>query len=159
MQSMRLACTIACAASCPMGFPCLCSPTSQFVKTTASADGGGDKVQYATMMFTRGAMVKQTGGMLARAVTIAARYSAVRRQGYANPSSTVSYKDPELPILDHRMQLYVGPLLPNARVPRLIDAIRSLSPTFCLSPPALLLLASDHAALPALTKDTAWPSS
>jgi acyl-CoA oxidase len=37
------------------------------------------KMHYATMMFTRGSMVRSAGGALARAVCIATRYSCIRR--------------------------------------------------------------------------------
>jgi acyl-CoA oxidase len=39
-----------------------------------------DKLHYATMMFTRGGMIRTSGGMLSRAATIAVRYSCVRTQ-------------------------------------------------------------------------------
>ena len=39
-----------------------------------------DKLHYATMMFTRGCMIRTSGGMLSRAATIAVRYSCVRTQ-------------------------------------------------------------------------------
>uniref|UniRef100_A0A0A9YM88 Peroxisomal acyl-coenzyme A oxidase 1 n=1 Tax=Lygus hesperus TaxID=30085 RepID=A0A0A9YM88_LYGHE len=64
------------------------------------------QLHYATMMFTRGSMVKTAGGMLARAATIATRYSCIRQQGYRRPNRVVSYKDPEVPIIDHYIQRY-----------------------------------------------------
>jgi hypothetical protein len=44
------------------------------------------------MIFTRGSMVKGSGGALARAVTIATRYSCVRRQGFVEGKKGQSYK-------------------------------------------------------------------
>ncbi len=51
-------------------------------------------------------LFRQSGGMLARAVTIAVRYSAVRKQGFKSPSTAHSFKSEEVPILDHQIQLY-----------------------------------------------------
>lgn len=64
------------------------------------------QLHYATMMFTRGSMVKTAGGMLARASTIASRYSCIRKQGYKRSSEVISYKDIELPIIDQYIQRY-----------------------------------------------------
>ena len=38
------------------------------------------KIHYATMVYTRGSMIRTSGGHLARAATIAIRYSCVRHQ-------------------------------------------------------------------------------
>lgn len=64
------------------------------------------KLHYATMMFTRGTMVKTAGGMLSRAVTIATRYSCVRKQGFVDTSHGVSYKSPQNQIIDYQIQRY-----------------------------------------------------
>lgn len=49
-------------------------------------------MHYATMMQARGHMVRGAGGKLAIAVTIATRYSAVRRQGFVDPSAGTSFR-------------------------------------------------------------------
>jgi acyl-CoA oxidase len=63
------------------------------------------KLHYATMMFTRGMMVGGAAAALARASTIAIRYSCVRRQGFSNPES-VTFSDPEYQIIDYQVQRY-----------------------------------------------------
>jgi acyl-CoA oxidase len=73
-----------------------------YVKSTKKTN---DKIHYATMMFTRGSMVRGAGGMLAKAVTIAIRYSCVRRQGFAD-TSTTSYASEERQIIDYQIQRY-----------------------------------------------------
>lgn len=50
------------------------SPDGKFTKPKNS------KVLYGTMMFVRAVIPKDTFGLLSSAVTIAIRYSAVRRQ-------------------------------------------------------------------------------
>jgi len=65
-----------------------------------------EKLGYATMMYTRGFMVRLAGGILARAVTIAMRYSCVRRQGFVDTSRNVSYKSLERQIIDYQVQRY-----------------------------------------------------
>ncbi len=65
------------------------------------------RLHYATMMFTRGSMVKSAGGYLARAVTNAVRYSCVRRQGFIDTKKKGnSYKAAERPIIDYQVQRY-----------------------------------------------------
>lgn len=44
-----------------------------------------DKLTYGTMMFVRVLLVRDTARYLSKAVTIAIRYSAVRRQSQINP--------------------------------------------------------------------------
>ena len=60
------------------------------------------------MLFTRGNLVRQAGGALARAATIAVRYSGVRRQGFSGDATSghagPSYAAPECVLLDHQMQ-------------------------------------------------------
>jgi len=74
------------------------------VRPKGETDEKTDKVSYATMAFSRGAMVRQSGGMLARAVTIAIRYSAIRRQGFKYPSVVKSHRDEEVLLIDHHVQ-------------------------------------------------------
>ena len=64
------------------------------------------QLHYFTMMSTRGSMVKSSGGYLAKAVVIAARYSCVRRQGFLNTERGVSYMSAERPIIDWEIQRY-----------------------------------------------------
>eukprot|EP01006_Ploeotia_vitrea_P042804 TRINITY_DN66661_c13_g5_i1.p2 TRINITY_DN66661_c13_g5~~TRINITY_DN66661_c13_g5_i1.p2 ORF type:complete len:762 (+),score=442.62 TRINITY_DN66661_c13_g5_i1:295-2286(+) len=65
-----------------------------------------DKMHYATMMYTRGNMMRTAGGMLARAATIATRYSCVREQGFVDTKGAKSYRAPERKIMDYQMQRY-----------------------------------------------------
>lgn len=78
------------------------SPDGQYIKSSKKTN---DKLHYATMMFTRGGMVKSSGGYLARAVTIAIRYSCVRTQGFVD-TKTKSFRSKEHKIIDHQMQRY-----------------------------------------------------
>jgi flavocytochrome c len=64
------------------------------------------KVHYTTMMTTRANMVTTGAGRLCQAATIAIRYSCVRRQGFVDSNSNVSYKTQELKIVDHKIQQY-----------------------------------------------------
>lgn len=73
----------------------------QWVVSQEKKEAG--QLHYATMMFTRGAMVKTAGGMLAKAVTIASRYACVRKQGFEEPSKATSSKARELQIIDHQV--------------------------------------------------------
>eukprot|EP01125_Pyxidicula_operculata_P014747 TRINITY_DN494_c0_g3_i1.p1 TRINITY_DN494_c0_g3~~TRINITY_DN494_c0_g3_i1.p1 ORF type:complete len:482 (-),score=120.82 TRINITY_DN494_c0_g3_i1:88-1533(-) len=66
---------------------------------------GNDKLHYATMMFARGGLVMMASGHLAKAVTIATRYSAVRKQGFEDTKSS-SFRAPEKQIIDHQVQQY-----------------------------------------------------
>ncbi|EEB20498.1 Acyl-coenzyme A oxidase 1, peroxisomal, putative [Pediculus humanus corporis] len=63
------------------------------------------KLTYGTMMFVRVVLVKDAASMLGKAVTIATRYSAVRRQSELKPG------EPEPQILDYRAQQFK--LFPN----------------------------------------------
>lgn len=78
-------------------------PDGTYVKSEKKTN---EKMHYATMMFTRGTMVKMAGGFLARAVTIATRYSCVRKQGFIDTSPDVSYRSPEHPIIEYQVQRY-----------------------------------------------------
>lgn len=57
----------------------------RFTKVTPEGDyvpppPANSKASYATMLFVRADIVKNSGGVLSKAVTIATRYAAVRRQ-------------------------------------------------------------------------------
>lgn len=80
------------------------TPQGEYVKSESKKKNA--KLHYATMMFTRGGMVKSSGGYLARAVTIAVRYSAVRTQGFIDTKKGASFKAAERPILDYQVQRY-----------------------------------------------------
>ncbi|EDS37109.1 acyl-CoA oxidase [Culex quinquefasciatus] len=62
-------------------------------------------LNYGTMVFTRVLIVLDTSQMLARAATIAVRYSCVRRQSVIDPNK------PEVQVIDHQTQQ--GKLLPQ----------------------------------------------
>jgi len=51
-------------------------------------------------------MIKGASGYLARAVTIAIRYSCVRKQGYVQNTKSMSYKSEERQIIDYQVQQY-----------------------------------------------------
>jgi acyl-CoA oxidase len=80
------------------------TPEGQYVKSKVKEKNS--KLHYSTMMNARGGMVKGAGGNLAKAVTIATRYSCVRRQGFRDTKGTASYKAEEVPIIDHQVQQY-----------------------------------------------------
>jgi acyl-CoA oxidase len=63
------------------------------------------KMQYSTMLTIRTGLVMGAGYRLAQGVTIAARYSCVRRQGFEDTSST-SRDAPELQIIEYQNQQY-----------------------------------------------------
>ncbi|KAI7883592.1 acyl-CoA oxidase [Lichtheimia hyalospora FSU 10163] len=65
------------------------------------------KLSYGTMVFVRANIVLESRLVLARAATVAIRYSAVRAQfvDEANPKK-VDAKTVETPVLDYRMQQY-----------------------------------------------------
>eukprot|EP00656_Telonema_subtile_P055692 TRINITY_DN8697_c0_g1_i3.p1 TRINITY_DN8697_c0_g1~~TRINITY_DN8697_c0_g1_i3.p1 ORF type:complete len:633 (-),score=177.35 TRINITY_DN8697_c0_g1_i3:138-2036(-) len=67
--------------------------------------GAAGKSHYVSMLFTRGNLIRQAGGALARAVTVAARYSCIRKQGFVEHSSA-DYNAPEQPVIQYSMQLY-----------------------------------------------------
>lgn len=75
-------------------------------KLVKSKKKGADKIHYMTMLSARGAMTRAASGRLAIAVTIAIRYSCIRRQGFKDPSSGASYKSEETPIIDWQVQRY-----------------------------------------------------
>lgn len=67
------------------------------------------KAAYATMVYVRATIVRDSGDFLSRAVTIATRYAAVRRQTAPRPG------EPELQVLDYdNVQQTLMPLLSRA---------------------------------------------
>eukprot|EP01012_Entosiphon_sulcatum_P053751 TRINITY_DN7403_c0_g1_i1.p2 TRINITY_DN7403_c0_g1~~TRINITY_DN7403_c0_g1_i1.p2 ORF type:complete len:641 (+),score=126.22 TRINITY_DN7403_c0_g1_i1:2482-4404(+) len=81
------------------------TPDGKYAKRQAAAKRGDGRLAYLTMMNARVGMMSAAGGVLAKAVTIAVRYSCVRHQGFADTSST-SYRSAEVAILDYGMQRY-----------------------------------------------------
>ena len=63
------------------------------------------KLQYSTMLTIRTGLVMGAGYRLAQGVTIASRYSCVRRQGFEDTAST-SRDAPELQIIEYQNQQY-----------------------------------------------------
>jgi len=80
------------------------SPEGEYVVSEAKKKNS--KLHYTTMIYTRGTMIKTAGNYLARAVTVATRYSCVRRQGFLNSKETDSYKNEERKIIDYQVQRY-----------------------------------------------------
>jgi len=80
------------------------TPDGKYVKSAEKEKNA--KLVYTTMIFTRGGMVRSSGGYLARAATIATRYSLVRKQGFVESKRGSSYKAPERQIIDHQVQRY-----------------------------------------------------
>jgi len=74
---------------------------------------GGEKILYGAMLDVRAGLVERGGATLARALTVAVRYSAVRKQGFApSSSSSRSSKPRELQVLDYPTQQHaLMPLL------------------------------------------------
>jgi len=58
------------------------------------------------MMFTRGSMTLQASAYLAQACTIATRYNCIRKQGFVDTSTNVSFKTPENTLIDYQIQQY-----------------------------------------------------
>lgn len=63
-------------------------------------------LKYVTMMKTRIALASTAAGALAKATTIAARYSCVRKQGFVKPDQNQPYDSPEKQIIDYSVQRY-----------------------------------------------------
>ena len=68
--------------------------------------GGGGKSHYITMLKTRVALTNTAGASLAKACVIAARYSALRHQGFKNTAHSTRFNSAENQILDYQVQLY-----------------------------------------------------
>ena len=81
------------------------TPSGEYKKL--SKGKAGDKIQYTTMLSIRTALVITAGYKLAQGVTIAARYSCVRHQGFVNPEAKdSSYKSSERAIIDYQVQAF-----------------------------------------------------
>ena len=65
--------------------------------------GSSDKLHYVSMLFTRGNLIRQAGGALARAATISTRYSCVRQQGFIEGKAR-AFKSEERTIIEYQMQ-------------------------------------------------------
>ena len=78
------------------------SPTGEYIKSEKKTN---EKMHYLTMMNARGAMIRGAAGYLGRAVTIATRYSCVRRQGFVS-SKARSFRAEERFLVDHQVQRY-----------------------------------------------------
>lgn len=88
------------------------SPDGHYRKRKGA--NGGEKILYGAMLDVRAGLVERGGATLARALTVAIRYSAVRRQGYASsPPGKLSQSAPlELQVLDYPTQQHaLMPLL------------------------------------------------
>ncbi|XP_018305714.1 probable peroxisomal acyl-coenzyme A oxidase 1 isoform X1 [Mycetomoellerius zeteki] len=78
---------------------------SQVLEDGTYVKAPSDKLTYGTMMFVRVVLVRDISNYLSKAVTIAIRYSAVRRQSQIKPD------EPESQIMDYVTQQYK--LFPN----------------------------------------------
>jgi acyl-CoA oxidase len=89
-------------------------PRDQMLMRYAKVDREGNytkpphaKIAYGTMIYVRAGMVDDSYRGLSKAVTIAVRYSAVRRQGYGMGTSQKEEKaTPEWKVLDYGLQQY-----------------------------------------------------
>ena len=63
-------------------------------------------LKYITMMKTRNALAATAAGALAKACTIATRYSCVRKQGFKNTSQGQRFDAEENQIMDYSVQRY-----------------------------------------------------
>lgn len=80
------------------------TPDGQYVKSQIKEKNS--KLHYLTMLNARGSMIKASSGNLAKAVTIATRYSCIRTQGFVSNKRDISFKSPEKKIIDYRVQQY-----------------------------------------------------
>jgi len=81
------------------------SPEGQYIPPPPA----NAKASYATMLYVRADIVKNAGGVLAKAATIATRYAAVRRQTAPQPGAR------ELQVLDYQNCAYtLLPLISSA---------------------------------------------
>ncbi|XP_012284641.1 probable peroxisomal acyl-coenzyme A oxidase 1 [Orussus abietinus] len=78
---------------------------SQVLEDGTYVKASNDKLTYGTMMFVRVVLIRDISRYLSKAVTIAVRYSAVRRQGQ------IRSDEPETQIIDYVTQQYK--LFPN----------------------------------------------
>uniref|UniRef100_A0A6A7GC50 Peroxisomal acyl-coenzyme A oxidase 1 isoform X1 n=1 Tax=Hirondellea gigas TaxID=1518452 RepID=A0A6A7GC50_9CRUS len=79
------------------------SPDGKYMKSAGKAN---PRTHYMTMMIARGSMMRGAGDQLARAATVATRYSEVRKQGFTDSTQGISYKSKEKTILDHQIQAF-----------------------------------------------------
>jgi len=79
------------------------TPDGKYVKKEKK---GGGKSQYSTMLSIRAALVMGAGYRLAQGVTIIARYSCVRSQGFVNPEKATNRLAAENVILDYQVQQF-----------------------------------------------------
>ncbi|XP_046830234.1 probable peroxisomal acyl-coenzyme A oxidase 1 [Vespa crabro] len=78
---------------------------SQILEDGTYVKATSDKLTYGTMMFVRVVLIQDIASYISKAVTIAIRYSAVRRQ------SQIKSDEPESQIIDYMTQQYK--LFPN----------------------------------------------
>lgn len=78
---------------------------SQILEDGTYIKATSDKLTYGTMMFVRVVLVQDIASYISKAVTIAVRYSAIRRQ------SQIKSDEPESQIIDYMTQQYK--LFPN----------------------------------------------
>lgn len=84
---------------------------SQVLKDGTYVKSPSNVLTYGTMMFVRVVIVRDMANYLSKAVTVAIRYSAVRRQSPINPDL------PEVQVIDHVTQQYkLFPLLAKSIV-------------------------------------------
>jgi acyl-CoA oxidase len=77
-------------------------PDGTYEKNAKTANS---KIQYTTMLTIRSGLVMSAGYRLAQGVTVATRYSCVRRQGFVDTSSN-SRDAPENKIIEYSNQRY-----------------------------------------------------
>lgn len=70
---------------------------------------GNDKAAYATMMYVRVLIVKTCGKILEKALTIAVRYAAVRRQ------TAINTKDNEFQVFNLKLLFYFYIMIYNKK--------------------------------------------
>jgi len=75
----------------------------EYVKV-AAAQASIVPTHYSSMLLTRASWVQLAGGQLAKACTIAVRYSAVRRQGFVDNPAALEVGDCERQLLDYTVQ-------------------------------------------------------
>mmetsp|Transcript_56777 Transcript_56777/g.182387 ORF Transcript_56777/g.182387 Transcript_56777/m.182387 type:complete len:706 (+) Transcript_56777:25-2142(+) len=75
----------------------------EYVKA-AAAEASGVPTHYSSMLLTRASWVQLAGGQLAKACTIAVRYSAVRRQGFLEASESPGPAEAERKLIDYTVQ-------------------------------------------------------
>lgn len=103
------------------------APNGEYTKPPHS------KLAYGTMLYVRAGMVRDAATALSKAVTIATRYGAVRRQGFGMGYKPEGANAPETKILDYGSQMYaILPLLATSYAlhfqgQRMLDAYNELN--------------------------------